>query len=131
MHAVLSGQAVGASPHIEEAYVYQGGCQCAKMLFEVEADLNQVIACNCSICAKHGLLWTFVGAEKFKLVSGERELIEYLFHKKEIHHLFCRCCGVETFGRGTAPDGKGDGGHQCPLPRWHRHRGAENDAVRR
>ena len=86
--------------------MYQGGCHCGKVRFEVEADLGRVMACNCSICAKHGLLLTFVGSDKFKLVSGERELTDYQFNKKEIHHLFCRSCGVESFARGTAPDGR-------------------------
>ena len=86
--------------------MYQGGCHCGKVRFEVEADLGQVVACNCSICTKHGLLLTFVGGDKFKLVSGERELTGYQFNKKEIHHLFCRSCGVESFARGTAPDGR-------------------------
>ena len=86
--------------------MYQGGCHCGKVRFEVEADLGQIVACNCSICAKHGLLLTFVGADKFKVLSGERELTDYQFYKKQIHHLFCRSCGVESFARGTAPDGK-------------------------
>jgi hypothetical protein len=91
-------------PPIEESFMYQGGCHCGKVRFAVDADLGRVMACNCSICAKHGLVLTFVGADKFRLVSGDRELTDYQFYKKEIHHQFCRCCGVEPFARGTAPD---------------------------
>jgi hypothetical protein len=88
-----------------ELQMHRGGCHCGKVRFEVEADLRQILACNCSICAKHGLLLTFVGADKLKLLAGENELTDYQFNKKVIHHLFCRSCGVECFGRGTAPDG--------------------------
>jgi hypothetical protein len=85
---------------------HQGGCHCGKVRFQCETDLGQVMTCNCSICAKHGLVLTFIGAGKFKLLSGESELTDYQFYKKEIHHLFCKFCGVEPFARGTAPDGK-------------------------
>ena len=64
-----------------------------------------VISCNCSICTKRGLLPTFVKPEQFNLLSGQDDLIDYQFGRKNIHHLFCRGCGVESFARGTAPDG--------------------------
>jgi hypothetical protein len=73
--------------------------------FEVETDLAQVVSCNCSICRKHGLLLTFVPAARFKLVSGEADLVAYRFNTMRIAHQFCRGCGVEPFGEGSAPDG--------------------------
>jgi len=33
-------------------------------------------------------------------------LSDYQFGRKNIHHLFCRNCGIKSFGRGTGPDGK-------------------------
>jgi hypothetical protein len=83
----------------------QGGCHCGKVRFEAKADLGKVISCNCSICAKQGLWLTFVPSKDFKLLSGEDNLRDYQFASKRIHHLFCTDCGVESFGRGTAPDG--------------------------
>jgi hypothetical protein len=32
-------------------------------------------------------------------------MTEYRFNKKHIAHRFCPTCGVQTHGRGTAPDG--------------------------
>ncbi len=84
---------------------YQGSCHCGKVAFEADTDLSQVITCNCSHCAIKGFLLTFVPASQFTLHSGEDELTEYLFNKKSIHHLFCRTCGVQTFGRGTDKEG--------------------------
>ena len=88
-----------------EAKTYSGGCHCGQVRYEASADLDQVISCNCSICMKRGLLLTFVGAQQFQLVSGKDSLSDYQFGKKAIHHLFCSGCGVESFARGTAPDG--------------------------
>ena len=68
-------------------------------------ELNQVISCNCSFCAKKGALLAFVPASQFTLLSGEEGLQDYQFNRKIIHHVFCRHCGVQSFGRGTGPDG--------------------------
>jgi len=73
--------------------------------YETTTDLAMVVSCNCSICAKRGALWTFVKPEQFALRSGEEDLADYQFNKKVIHHLFCSCCGIESFARGKAPDG--------------------------
>jgi hypothetical protein len=83
-----------------------GGCHCGKVRYEVETDLAQVIECNCSICTQRGFLFSFVPADKFRLLSGEGDLTDYQFNKHAIHHLFCKACGSESFARGSTPDGK-------------------------
>jgi len=85
---------------------YTGGCHCKAVKFEVEADLSHTMACNCSHCQKKGFILAFVPAEQFTLLSGEEMLSEYRFNKKVIAHLFCKVCGVQSFGRGTDPAGK-------------------------
>jgi hypothetical protein len=87
------------------ARTFMGGCHCGQVRYEVTTDLTPVIACNCSICTKHGLLLTFVTPENFALRAGGEDLVDYQFYKKVIHHQFCPVCGVESFARGTKPDG--------------------------
>jgi hypothetical protein len=84
---------------------HTGGCHCGNVRFRARLDLSQIIACNCSICAKKGAWLTLVKEEDFVLLSGEEYLKDYLFHKKVIHHLFCTECGVQAFSRGALPDG--------------------------
>jgi hypothetical protein len=86
--------------------LYTGGCHCGRVRYEATTDPGQAIACNCSRCAKQGLWLTFVKPEQFKLVSGLDAVCDYQFNKHVIHHLFCRTCGVESFARGKAKDGK-------------------------
>jgi hypothetical protein len=88
-----------------EMKTHAGSCHCGKVRYEATTDLAQVIACNCSICAKHGLWLTFVKPEQFKVLAGESELKDYQFNKHIIHHLFCPACGVEPFARGKTKDG--------------------------
>jgi hypothetical protein len=90
---------------MSEPQTYSGGCHCGEVRYRATASLDRVIACNCSICTKHGLLLTFVGEKDFELVSGQDSLTSYRFNTKRIDHLFCAACGVESFARGTAPDG--------------------------
>lgn len=88
-----------------ETKTYTGSCHCGRVRYEVEADLGQVVACNCSICRKRGTLLTFVPTDKFHLAGGTDSLTDYQFNKKVIHHLFCATCGVGSFARGRAPNG--------------------------
>jgi hypothetical protein len=88
-----------------ERKTYQGGCHCGAVAYEVETDLASVMECNCSHCSKKGFLLSFVPAAQFKLLAGEDALTEYRFHKKQIAHVFCPTCGVQSFGRGKGPDG--------------------------
>lgn len=85
---------------------YSGGCHCGQVRFDVTADLGNVYACNCSICVKRGAVWAFVPTESFALRAGNEALVDYQFGKKVIHHLFCGQCGVGSFSRGLAPNGK-------------------------
>ncbi|MDJ1158978.1 GFA family protein [Chelatococcus sp. SYSU_G07232] len=84
---------------------FDGRCHCGAVRFSVETDLAQVISCNCSICSRHGLLLSFVPAERFTLTAGEEALKDYRFNTMRIRHRFCGQCGVEPFAEGAMPDG--------------------------
>ena len=84
---------------------YVGGCQCGAVTYAVDVDLDNTMTCNCSRCQRLGFVLAFTPRDKFKLESGGENLTEYLFNKKQIRHLFCRTCGVESFAYGQMPDG--------------------------
>jgi hypothetical protein len=88
-----------------DAKTYTGSCHCGRVHFDVTTDLATVMECNCSYCARKGFLLAPVTPDQFTLHSGEQDLTDYQFNKKNIHHLFCRTCGVQPFARGTMPDG--------------------------
>lgn len=84
---------------------YSGGCHCGLVRFDVSMELGQVVECNCSYCQKHGLLLAFAPSEAVSILSGEDALQEYRFNEKKIQHLFCTTCGVQSFSKGTSPEG--------------------------
>ena len=76
---------------------YEGGCHCGRVRFRVCVRRHEALDCNCSICAKKGLLHLIVDAADFELVQGEAELSVYEFNTRVAKHRFCRHCGVESF----------------------------------
>jgi len=80
---------------------YRGSCHCGAVRFECQLDLAQGTSkCNCSICSK-GRFWkAIVKADAFRLEQGADCLAEYRFGRENIHHLFCRRCGIKSFARG-------------------------------
>jgi hypothetical protein len=88
-----------------ESKTFTGGCHCGLVRFECTTDLEMVTACNCSICTKKGLHFSFLSPKNFQLRAGDDNLKEYLFNKHAIRHQSCSDCGVEVFALGKKPDG--------------------------
>jgi hypothetical protein len=76
---------------------HEGGCHCGKVRFSVALELDEALACNCSICSKKGYLHWIVPRSAFSLLSGEEDLTDYRFNTGVARHLFCRHCGVHSF----------------------------------
>ncbi len=78
--------------------VKKGGCHCGAVVWE--ADLPDAIVadeCNCSMCIAVGYQHVIVPRSKFRLISGEENLTEYLFNTGVAKHWFCKICGVKSF----------------------------------
>ena len=88
-----------------EAKTHEGSCRCGAVAYEVETELDGLIECNCSHCYRKGLVLAFVSPDAFRLTADGPQT-EYLFNTHKITHLFCETCGVQSFARGTAPDGQ-------------------------
>jgi len=84
---------------------HKGSCHCGKNAFEVDGELQGVVACNCSICQRKGALMWFVARDQLRLLTPEENSSVYTFNKHHIKHRFCPACGIHTYGEGTDPAG--------------------------
>ena len=89
--------------------LYKGSCHCGRIAYEVEGELKQVMACNCSICSRKGSLLWFVPRDKLRLTTPEDAASTYLFNKHVIKHRFCPVCGIHPYAEGVDPKGNAVG----------------------
>ena len=83
--------------------MYPGHCHCGADRFEADLDLSAgTFKCNCSMCRMTRLWGAIVGADSFRLSAGEADIVDY--QPDNVDHVFCRKCGVRSFGWGESPE---------------------------
>src|SRR5690348_5520262 len=78
--------------------IFEGSCHCGFVRYQVEAELQAAVECNCSICSRRGYLLWFLPAEKLRLQAPLENLSYYTFNTHKIRHYFCPRCGSAPFG---------------------------------
>lgn len=84
---------------------HTGSCHCGAMAFELEAEIDEAMECNCSICRRKGYLLSFAPLEALNVTTPQGAVTTYSFGKHTIQHQFCKICGCAPFGTGEMPDG--------------------------
>ena len=84
--------------------LYKGSCHCGNISFEVEGELTQVVACNCSICSRKGALLWAVPRDRLRLLDSDQDIGTYTFNNHVIAHRFCKICGMHPYAENTSPD---------------------------
>ncbi len=58
---------------------YRGSCHCGAIRFSVSGSIDELVECNCSICAKTGYLHWEVDPAQFTLETPEQAIANYQF----------------------------------------------------
>ncbi len=82
---------------------YHGSCHCGRIQFEIEADLDHVRACNCSVCSRRGALIHRVDKEKLRLLVPWETMTIYQWGSQTAKDYFCSECGILPFRRPSDP----------------------------
>jgi hypothetical protein len=78
---------------------YLGGCHCGAIRFRIDVHEHRATPCNCSICAKKGMVNMIVKQADFELLQGADMLESYRFNTQTAEHRFCKRCGIHPFSR--------------------------------
>jgi len=82
---------------------YRGACHCGRVRFEVDAALDHVRACDCSVCSKRAALVFRVPKESLRLLVPWDELSSYEWGSRTAKDFFCKTCGILPFRRPSDP----------------------------
>ncbi|EED36917.1 glutathione-dependent formaldehyde-activating, GFA [Luminiphilus syltensis NOR5-1B] len=91
----------------------EGGCHCGAVRFSIRVQEQRAIACNCSMCAKKGMVNVIVEPQDFRLLTGDEALTGYRFNTRKAEHLFCSHCGIHPFSRPRSHPGAYDVNGRC------------------
>jgi hypothetical protein len=78
---------------------YEGACHCGAVRFRVEAEIDELTTCDCSLCVKKNAVMAAVHQDALTITAGEAELALYQWNTGVARHHFCRRCGIYTFHR--------------------------------
>ena len=82
---------------------YTGSCHCGHARFEVDADIDHVRICDCSICRKRGALIHRVPESDVRIQTSLDDLTCYQWGTFTGKDFFCPTCGVLPFRRPSRP----------------------------
>ncbi len=82
----------------------RGSCHCGAVRIEVAAAPDRVGSCNCSICRRTGILWSYYRPEDVRIESVEGATVPYIWGDRclALHH--CSTCGCITHWQNLMPD---------------------------
>lgn len=88
--------------------VWSGSCHCGAVRFHVDAEIEELTRCDCSLCRRKGALMAKVPEAGLTVEAGEENLTLYQWNTGVARHWFCRTCGIYPFHRKrSAPDSYG------------------------
>jgi hypothetical protein len=82
---------------------YQGSCHCGAVRFEIDAVLDHVRICDCSVCRRRGALNFRVCEADFHLQTPLQDLALYQWGSLTAKDYFCSTCGILPFRRPGHP----------------------------
>ncbi len=92
---------------------HPGRCHCGAVRFEVDAAIDHVRACDCSVCRRRGALLYRVAPSEFRLLTPIDALRTYRWNTGRATDYFCATCGVLPFRHSRTEPGKWDVNVRC------------------
>jgi hypothetical protein len=97
---------------------HAGSCHCGAVRFEIDADIDHVRSCDCSVCSKRGALIFRVPAHALRLLTPWEALAEYRWGSRTACDYFCRVCGILPFRKPSLPTAEERAAGILPFDGW-------------
>jgi hypothetical protein len=97
---------------------YPGACHCGAARFEVDADIDHVRVCDCSICTRRGARLFRVAEEDMRLLTPLGRLSAYRWGSRTAVDYFCPVCSVLPFRRPSRPTAEERARGVAPFDGW-------------
>lgn len=76
-------------------------CHCGRIRFEVTADIDEVVECNCSICVRSGFLHWYVEPSTVRFLTEKQGVSTYWWRTITGGQHFCSNCGAALLRTST------------------------------
>ena len=93
----------GANRGVRDMPTYIGSCHCGQVRFEVDAEIDHLRSCDCSVCSKRGALNFRVAKGSLRLLTPRENLSLYQWGSRTAEDYFCKTCGILPFRRPSDP----------------------------
>lgn len=97
---------------------YQGQCHCGAVRFVVQAEIDHVRVCDCSICSMRGALNFRIPDKALSLSTPWDALHVYRWGTRTGADYFCSTCGIMPFRRPSAPSPQEVRNGVIPFDGW-------------
>lgn len=97
---------------------YAGSCHCGAVRFEIDANIDHVRVCDCSVCSKRGALIYRVPTDAFRLLTPMEKLSVYRWGSHTAADYFCPVCGILPFRRPSLPTADERAAGVQPFDGW-------------
>jgi hypothetical protein len=97
---------------------YLGSCHCGAVRFEVQAEIDHLRECDCSICRRRGALTFRVERHALRLLTPLAEMTVYRWGTRTAEDYFCPKCGILPFRKPSAPSAAERARGVMPFDGW-------------
>ena len=97
---------------------FKGSCHCGAVRFEVDAEVDHVRECDCSICRRRGTLNFRVPKSSLRLLTPWSALTLYQWGSMTARDYFCPTCGILPFRRPSDPTPAESEAGIAPFDGW-------------
>ena len=73
-----------------------GSCHCGAVQIELAFRPRKLTECNCSICRRYGVLWSYWSRKSVKIRAARSTLAKYSWGGKHLEFFHCKKCGCVT-----------------------------------